>query len=186
MTLYFPEAVQSLGRETLLYVPTLNEPTAATVDEVTAEGAINISCAIRTFNATAEQSKVKKYRLCSKQGFDSLGRVEWTIDRPSFIDDPQAEDDDEDYPHKALVPGTTGYLLRRRGLDSDPEGFVDWAAGQRYQAFPVEFGVRVPNQVNPEEDGQEFEYEQEIAVIGEVVDGTVTASGGGSGGGSPE
>jgi hypothetical protein len=175
MTLYFPEAVQSLGRETLLYVPTLADPAAATVAEVTAAGAINISCAIRTFNATADQSKVKKYRLCSKQGFDSLGRVEWSIDRPSFIDDPQADDDDTDYKHKSLVDGTRGYLLRRRGLDSDPENFTAWAADQLYQAFPVQFGVRVPNQVNPEEDGQEFEYEQEIAVIGEVVNGKVVS-----------
>ncbi|RCK68267.1 hypothetical protein DT076_16595 [Desertihabitans brevis] len=176
MTLYFPEAVNALSRETVLYVPTLADVEAMTTAEATGAGAINITCAIRQFNATATQAKTKKYRLCSKQGFDSLGRVEWTVEQLTFIDDPQADDDDPEYAHKSLVEGTTGYLIRRRGLDSAPGEFVDFAAGQRYIAYPVQFGVRIPNAVNPEEDGQEFEYMQEIGVTGPVVDGVVAGA----------
>lgn len=175
MTLYFPESVNALGREAVLFLPALASPAAATLAEINGAGAVPLQCAFRMFNTTATQAKSKKYRACSKQGFDSLGRVERTIEAPVFIDNPQAEDDDPEYLHKSLVEGTRGLLLRRRGLDADPDGFVDWAVGQRYTSWPVEFGVRNDVAVNPEEDSQEFEYTQELAVIGEVLNGVVAA-----------
>lgn len=174
--LVFPPAIPALGRETVLYLPTVANPSAVTVTETQAAGAVLLHCAIRAFTVNAEQSKTKKYRLCSKQGFDALGRVDWTIERLVFINDPQALPTAVAYPHKKLVEGTTGYLLRRQGLDSSPGTFVDFAAAQLYDLFPVNFGVDVPMPVAPEEEGQEFEYGQEIAVTGPRAKGALAAA----------
>ncbi len=175
MSVPYPEGVAALGKETLIFVPTLADPAAATVAELTGVTAINITCAVRGFAMTSTQNKTKKFRLCSLQGTDVLGRVETNIDAPTFIDDPQEEDASVDYPHKSLVAGTTGYLVRRRGLASDPVNFVAPALGQLYRAIPVEFGVRNDVAVNPEDDAQEFEYTQEIAVKGEIIPGVIAA-----------
>lgn len=172
-TMTFPAAVTALGRESVVFLPAVADPAAVKLTEANATATVHLTCAIRGLNPSAEQSKTKKYRLCSKQGFDALGRTDWTIERPTFIDDPQAEDDDPDYPHKTLVSGTKGFILRRRGLDSEPGNFTAFAVGQLYDLFPVEFGVRVPVPVNPEDEGQEFEYMQEIAVVGPRVEGAI-------------
>ena len=176
-SLTFPTGIPALGLETILYLPTVANPQAVTVAETNATGAILLSCAIRMFEATAEQSKTKKYRLCSKQGFDALGRTDWSIARLMFVTDPQALPTSTAYPHKALVEGTRGYILRRQGFDSSPGTFVPLAATQLYDLFPVQFGVDVPTGVAPEEEGQEFEYGQEIAVTGPRAKGAfVTAA----------
>lgn len=175
-TQVFPVAVNALGRETVIFIPgTVANLAAVTVAEATATATVHLTCAIRGLNANAEQSKTKKYRLCSIQAFDVLGRVEWSIERPTFIDDPQAADTSVSYPHKSIVNGTSGLILRRRGLPTEPGNFTPIAAAQRYDIFPVQFGVRVPVPVNPEEEGQEFEYTQEIAVIGTRVEGVIAA-----------
>lgn len=176
LTLVFPPAVPALGRESILYMPTVANPAAVTKAETDAVGAILLSCAIRAFNPTADQSKTKKYRVCTKQGFDVLGRVDWTIERLVFINDPQALPTSTLYPHKALVEGTTGFILRRQGLDSAPGSFVPFAASQLYDIFPVTFGIDVPMAVAPEEEGQEFEYGQEVAITGPRVKGTIAAA----------
>lgn len=175
-TMKFSNAVDAIGRELVVYLPAVGNPGAVTVTEAKATATVHLTCNIRGFNPTMEQTKTKKYRHCSKQGFDRLGRVDWSIERPTFIDDPQAADSSVDYPHKALVNGTRGYIMRRRGIDSDPAGFIDFAAGQLYDLFPVQFGERQPVPVAAEEDGQEFEYMQEIAVTGTRIGGTLVAA----------
>lgn len=175
MTVAYPEGVSALGKEVLTFLPILTTPAAATVAVLNGATAINMTCAVRGFNLTQTQSKTKKFRLCSIQGTDVLGRVEAEIEAPTFIDDPQAPDDDPGYLHKALIPGLTGWLIRRRGLAADPNNFVPYAAGQLYKAIPVEFGVRNDVALNPEDDAQEFEYTQEIAVKGEIIEGEVAA-----------
>lgn len=174
-TQVFSTAVQALGRESVVFLPTVAAPAAVTVAEANATGSVHLTCNIRGFVANGAQTKTKKYRLCSIQGFDQLGRVDWTIDRPIFIDDPQAADSSTAYPHKSLVSGMSGWILRRRGLASDPGNFTAFAAGQRYDLFQVTFGVRQPVPVQPDQDGQEFEYEQEIAVIGSRYEGVIAA-----------
>ena len=175
LSLVFPPAIPALGLETILFLPTVANPSAVTKAETDAAGAVLLSCAIRAFNPTAEQSKTKKYRVCTKQGFDVLGRVDWTIERLVFINDPQALVTSSQYPHKALVDGTKGFLLRRQGFDSSPGTFVAFAATQLYDIFPVTFGVDVPMAVAPEEEGQEFEYGQEVAITGPRAKGAIVA-----------
>lgn len=175
-TMKFSAAVDAIGRELVVFLPTVAAPAAVTVTEAKATATVHLTCNIRGFNPTMEQTKTKKYRHCSKQGFDRLGRIDWTLERPTFIDDPQAPDSSVDYPHKALAAGTRGYILRRRGLDADPVGFVDFAADQLYQLFPVQFGERQEVPVAAEEEGQEFEYMQEIAVTGPVIRGKLTTA----------
>ncbi|GAA1436302.1 hypothetical protein GCM10009616_35750 [Microlunatus lacustris] len=174
-TMKFSDAVDAIGRELVVFLPTVADPLAVTVTEAKAAATVHLTCNIRGFNATMEQTKTKRYRLCGKQGFDRLGRTDWSIERLTFIDDPQAEDDNPEYPHKSIVPGTRGYILRRRGIEADPADYVDFAADQLYQLFPVQFGERQDVPVAPEEDGQEFEYLQEIAVTGTVVRGKLAA-----------
>jgi hypothetical protein len=174
-TVPYPLGVAALGKEVLTFVPTLTDPAAATAAELNGATAINITCAVRGFNMTQTQSKTKKFRLCSIQGTDVLGRVETEIEAPTFIDDPQEPDASPDYKHKSLIPGTTGWLIRRRGLAADPNNYVAYATGQLYKAIPVEFGVRNDVAINPEDDAQEFEYTQEIAVKGEIIEGVVAA-----------
>ncbi len=173
LTLTFPPSIPALGLETILYMPAVANPAAVTKAETDAAGAVLLSCAIRAFNPTAEQSKTKKYRVCTKQGFDVLGRVDWTIERLVFINDPQALPTSTAYPHKALENGTKGFILRRQGFDSSPGTFVPFAATQLYDIFPVTFGVDVPMPVAPEEEGQEFEYGQEVAITGPRVKGAL-------------
>lgn len=175
LSLVFPPAIPALGRETILYLPTVADPSAVKLTEINAAASVLLSCAIRAFNPTAEQSKTKKYRVCTKQGFDVLGRVDWTIERLVFINDPQADVDDVLYPHKALVDGTKGFILRRQGFDSSPGSFVPFAATHKYDLFPVTFGVEVPMAVAPEEEGQEFEYGQEVAITGPRAKGEIVA-----------
>jgi hypothetical protein len=175
-TQLFPAAVAALGRETVVYLAAAPTNSAAiTVAEANAAATVHLTCVVRGFAPTADQAKTRKYRLCSTQGFDVLGRTDWSIERPTFIDEPQALDNSVTYPHKSLVAGTTGYILRRRGLNTEPGAFTAFAAGQRYDFFPVTFGVRVPVPVNPEEEGQEFEYMQEIAITGQRIEGVLAA-----------
>lgn len=171
----FPAAVTALGKESVIYLPAAAALAAVTVAEATATGTIHLTCAIRQFNANAEQASSRKYRLCSIQSFERPGRVDWTIDPITFIDDPQALDSSTTYPHRSLVPGTIGWILRRRGLSSEPGAFTAIAAAQRYDIFTVEWGVRVPVPVNPEEEGQEFEYTQRPFVTGTRIEGAIAA-----------
>lgn len=175
-SLVFPPSVPALGRETIIYLPTVANPAAVTLAETQAIGAILLSCAIRAFNPSADQSKTKKYRLCSKQGFDVLGRVDWTVERLVFINDPQALPTSPLYPHKSLVDGTKGFILRRQGFDSSPGTFEAFAAAQLYDIFPATFGIDVPMPVAPEEEGQEFEYGQEVAITGPRTKGVLVAA----------
>lgn len=166
MSDFYPEGVSTLGNETVIFVPALADPEAPTVEELTAETAIYLSCALRGFSSSAEQSSVSDVRLCSKEQYESPGRTTVTIDDLTYVYDPQAagKDQPDNIHYDTLKEGVTGYLIDRRGLDAREDPIED---GQIVDVYPVEMGAQRRVAVDPSGDeGSKFEIIQKAFVTG--------------------
>jgi hypothetical protein len=179
MSVSFPEGVVAQGNELVTYVPTLTDPEAPTVDELTGAGAVNLSCYLRGFEPNAEQAVVQDIRLCSKETFETPGRVTNTINDLVYVYDPQ--DAGAETPgsgnlaYHALAEGTTGYLVVRRGLDAQE---VAYAADQVVDVYPVHMGAQRRVPVDPTSEGSKFETTQKAFITGPVHKDKKVAAGG--------
>lgn len=175
MTVFFPEGVDAQGNESVIFVPDLADPTAPTVTELTGATAINLSCALRGFEPTAAQASVQDIRLCSREVYESPGRVTPTINDITYVYDPQAagQADATNAHYDTLVQGITGYLVDRRGLDART---VDILADQIVDVYPVTLGQQRRVPVDPSAEGGKFEVIQKPFVTGPPAwDATVVA-----------
>ena len=110
-----PAGITAAGQGAVYWVATIADPTAPTVAEMTA--GVPLQCVLHEFNLGAEQSTVESSRYCDTEVSETLGRTKWSVDPLMYDYDPQnPELTTGDYAHYAtLAPGTTGYLVDRRG-----------------------------------------------------------------------
>ena len=68
--------------------------------------------------------------------------------------------------YAALEPGTTGWIIDRRGVGSKE----DVEVGQIVDVWPVKLGARVRLDIDPTNtDGESLRTQQGLSVIGEVL-----------------
>lgn len=136
-----PAAAKTYGNEKWAFVPTIASTSAPTATELTAAGAIDMSCYFysdTTKPSVSQDGVTAPTRICDTQTFQSLGTAQWSGGNAMYAVDPQAASgDDGKKAYAALPEGTAGYLVKRVGTAVD----TDFATGDFVDVFPVEFGV---------------------------------------------
>lgn len=123
----------------------------------------DITCWItNAFTPNAELQMIEDRRMCSKQTFQSIGTVMWSIEELNYLFDPQNPGSENNKVYEAMVDGQIGFLVVGWGKDAEE----DWAIGDVVDVFPVELGPRVPM---PPESNSKLRVKQKPSVIGNVV-----------------
>lgn len=174
MSVFFPDGVQSLGKDTWTWIVAGANKAALTVVELTAVTAVNIQLALRPgFGIEADTPKIDDRRLGSNVTYESFGPTKRTFGDAVFIDRPQSAPADATRKHiDTITVGAAGFLVNRRGFGSAVENWVAWATTQRYWLIPATAGPQTPIAA-PAEGGQ-FEYNQAFIATGDIVYGVVT------------
>ena len=92
MVAFYPQGTTARGKVSWLWVPAIADISAPTVTELTATGALDISCALYegSGDVTTEANKVQKQRrLCDTQTYEQFGEVTQTMTDISYAYDPQ-------------------------------------------------------------------------------------------------
>ena len=160
-----PASSKAFKREKWVFVPTLTAPDAPSLAELGAVSALDISCYL--FESTARPNSTtnlvaKERRVCDGETYQQVGTT--TVEGGQMIAalDPQAAALSAGKKAWEKFPeGTTGYLVRRMGIDVD----TDLAIGQFVDSFPVEFGVPTPGTVGDGES-RENSFMSTFAVTG--------------------
>ena len=175
MTVFFPDGVQSLGKDTWTFIVAAANKAAVTVAEITATTGCNIQLAIRPgFGLDADTSKIQDRRLGSFVTYESVGVTNRTFADAIVIDRPQDAPAAATRKHlDVLAEGAVGFLVNRRGFGSASENWVAWAATQRYLLVPTTVAAQTPIPA-PEEGGQ-FEAKVSFSVTGPIVYGVIAA-----------
>jgi hypothetical protein len=165
-TLNIPASIPSDGTVSLRWVPTIADPTAPKLSELTAATALALECYLKeNFNPDGTSEDVEDRRMCSKQVFQRGGMITYTIDDLIAIMDPQNQESDSNKAYAALAPGATGFLVARWGIDLEGDE-AEWAVGQIVDVFPVEIGHRV--KLQPEANSQ-LKFKAKPRVISTAV-----------------
>lgn len=170
-----PDGVSTFGRETLVWVEDLADPTAPTIAEL--EAGVNLTFAAIGFSPNDTEATGQDIRLGSKNVGESLGRVTSSLDDITYVIDPQlvgqTTPDPQAKHYDALMPGNIGYLVDRRGLDTS----TAFAADQIVDTYKVELGKRRRVAVDATGDGTaKFQFIQKPAVINSWQDAKVAAA----------
>lgn len=175
MTVVFPEGISQEGNIRVVFVPVIANPEAPTIAEITSDDSVDLSCYITNeFGINREQSTGEDRRLCSKEVFQTLGRVTNSIPATEYIYDPQApEGEPDNRAYDVLKQGVKGHLVVRYGLDARE---VDWAAGQKVDHVPVECGVQVKLGNSGSDEFAKFRIQQMFAVSGPLEEDAVIAA----------
>lgn len=165
MALVIPPGVDAEGSVKVAWVPALTTPASPKLTELTATGALDISCYLvdDNFKPSAEQETSEDKRLCTKEVFETLGRVKWSIDNLIYVWDPQDPDSVSNKAKAAMQQGLTGFLVARWG--KDVEAFPDFAVGDIVDVFTVGLGPQVPQ---PPEANSKLKVSQKPTVNGPV------------------
>lgn len=161
MALYVPPGVTAEGSVSVLWVPVIADPAAPKPTELTATGALNISCYLTKdgFGVTSEQETSTDERFCSKQVFETLGKIKETFDDLVYVYDSQ---NPASLTHKAyvtLAPGSKGYLVIRWCKDNE----TAIAVGDVVDVYPVAMGTQTKRK--PEANSN-LHVQQKIVQIG--------------------
>ncbi|HET8614290.1 MAG TPA: hypothetical protein VFL94_02110 [Actinomycetales bacterium] len=160
-----PAAAKAYGREKWLFVPAIADPDAPKVTEINAGGGLDMSCYFYTDSGRPDvsQNRVQApQRICDTEQFESLGSASWTGGDALYAVDPQgATGSDGKKALETLPEGTTGFLVRRFGIQVDD----DVATGDFVSAFPVEWGV-VLDTTEGDGEAAEVAIKQAYAITG--------------------
>lgn len=165
MVAYFPTAKKAEGNSKVVYVPTLINPLAPTVAEVT--GGLEVSNFITGGNwqPSADQAKGDDRRHGSKATFEQLGREKWTIANLEYVADPQAAAaaaNNEAY--ETFKSGISGWFLHRVGLDVDTAA----VAAQKWDVYPIVFGAQAKTPLAEDDEFAVITVTQTVAVTGPI------------------
>lgn len=164
MTVVYPEGIAARGKESVIFVPVIASIAAPTVAELTAAGAVNISCFLLGFQPNSEQGSTEDRRLCSEQVFETPGDVKVTIDNLQYIYYPQAAAAaPENRAYEVMKKDVAGYLVDRRGLNARTAAV---AAAQKVDVYQVRLGEQFRTAVDPGAEGQKFQITQKAFVTG--------------------
>ena len=175
MTTFFPDSVQTIGKDLWMWLTVGVNKAALTVAELTGATTVQLQNAMRPgFGLQAETANVDDVRLGSFVTYGGFGRTTRSFPAGVFIDRPQTTTGDASRKHiETITEGLTGWLVNRRGLGSAVENYVAWAATQKYLIYPVVAGPQTFTAI-PEEGGQ-FEYTQDFKITGPVIFGIAAA-----------
>lgn len=127
------------GRIKTVIVTTIADPENPTVAEL--QAGTDISCYIRLggWAFSPSQATINDQRECSDRDYQRPGRKSVSDASITFIDNTNSELYQEfNECAEATTEGTTGYIVRRRGLPAAD----DWAADQKVTVIPVQFGEK--------------------------------------------
>lgn len=161
MALAIPTGVSSNGTVTVTWVPTLADPAAPTVAEITA--GTDISCYLTTtgLGLSVDQTTTTARRLCSKDDYTIGGSKTWTLSDLQYVWDPQSLYTDTNDAYVALAPDSVGYLVIRWGKDAEEAA----AAGDVVDVFSVTLQDQIPQ--TPEANSELY-VNQPVIVSGAV------------------
>jgi hypothetical protein len=168
MPVTIPAGVKAEGNLKVAYVPTIATPTAPTVVEVNAAGALDISFFLVAgqFQPTGDQPRGEDRRVGSKQTFETLGREKPTIADLIYIADPQAAAAVAGNKAMELFQvGVAGFFVVRYGLDAET---VDFAAAQKVDVWPILFGGQFKVELADNDEFAKIRIKQPVAVTGLV------------------
>lgn len=138
-----PAGTKVYGKEKWAYVPAIADTSAPTDTELSAAGAVDMSCYFFSDSAKPSVSQdgvTAPARICDTQQFQNLGTAQWSGGNAMYAVDPQgvaASDGRKAY--EALPDGTTGFLVKRVGIAYD----TDFTAADVVSVYPAAFGVPV-------------------------------------------
>lgn len=140
-----PDSTKTFKRENWIYVPAIAAPGAPTVAEVTTATGLDVSLVLFA-NGTAQPDAntnrvTAERRFADGNQYEQIGVTQHTGgDMLYAFADQAAAGADGKKMYETLPEGTTGYLVRRRGVARDTTP----AAGQFVHVYPVEFGPSTP------------------------------------------
>lgn len=163
MSLTIPAGVDAEGSVLVKFVPTLADPSAPTLAEVNAVGAIDLSCYLTQdgFKPGADTATGTDPRLCTKQVFETKGATTWSIDNLIYIWDPQNASSDGNKAYAAMPEDTKGFLVVRWGMDVEDNPAL--VATNVIDIFTVTMGPQVPQ---PPEANSKLKVQQKPFVDG--------------------
>lgn len=160
-----PNSVSAFGTEKWVFVPTLTAPNAPSLAELNAASALDVTKMLMESSARPDASTEmarSERRVGDVESFEFPGETQWTGGEIMYQFAPQAAAlSDGKKAYEKLPQGTTGWLVRRLGINRD----TDLAVGQFVTSFPVAFGVQVETTVG---DGasREVAVKQGVGVTG--------------------
>lgn len=157
------DGVSSNETVSLKWVETIAVTTAPDLStEINAGTSVALECLLtETFSPDASVEKASLRRMCSRQARERNGIVTRTIADLVGVYDPQDLAADVSKAYAALVPGDTGFLVVRWGVNVD----TPWTAGDLVDVYPVEIGYRTKIAAA---DNDELQFKAGISIIGEV------------------
>lgn len=164
-----PTGVTAQGNVKLIYVATIADTEEPAMTELSAGTSLDVSCYLFEggWQPAQEANKVTApRRLCSRVVYEKFGTTTQSLGDIRYSVSPQAAAASDG--KKALekfVPGATGYLVERLGLDAVT---VDFAVGQFVNLYPVVFGPQLITG-DTSDEAAEFEVQQPIAQSGPSV-----------------
>ena len=142
MSATFPTGVPADGNVKVVWVPTLAVQAVPTVAELTAASVLDITCGVvgGGFTTGADATTTKDIRLCSRQVFEDLGDITYSIEDIEYIITPQdVTPTGENKIMQTLAPNTSGYVVVRWGM-----GFEEaFEAAQIVDVYHVTLGPQV-------------------------------------------
>ena len=146
------------GNVLTLWVPAIANTLAPKLTELSASGVVDLSCYLVTNLALGgDQASVPDPRACSLQDFEQPGKVTRTASA-EYINNPTRPTANK--AQLTLVPGTSGFLVIRRGKAFD----ATLAVGDLVDVWPVTTGL----QIDSADSGQVLKTTQKQFVIGPV------------------
>lgn len=142
MTVTIPDYVEAEANVAVWFVPAIASATGApTVAEIAA--GVNLTCYSPEVwgGVTAEQNRGEQRRMCSRETFETLGRIRRSVADFTLTYLPQSLDtpgNTANKPIEMMAEGTPGWLVIRYGLDSQAAA----VAGQVVDTLEVISGVQ--------------------------------------------
>lgn len=173
MTVTIPEFVTAEGNVKVAFVPAIANLSAPTTTELAA--GVDITCYLpETWGGiTADQARGEQRRMCSKEAFETLGRIKRAIADFTYTYLPQAAaTDPANKVKKTMAPGTNGYIVTRYG----PDATDAFATADIVDVLPAECGAQTKNTGGSDEFAP-LTITQGVSATGVLVEDAVVAAG---------
>lgn len=159
-----PAGVKTFGKQNWIFVPTIASQAAPTATEINSASGLDLSGYIYAEEfegANVDTTRVSAPRRVSDTViYEGIGTSTWTMSDLVYSFDPQAAAlSNGKKAYEKLTEGTSGYLVRRFGVDRNTTP----AAGQFVSVFPVTFGPQVEDEVGDGENA-EVAIRQSVAI----------------------
>lgn len=150
-----PTSTKTYGRENWKFLPAIASQAAPTLTEINAATGLDITLVAfgsGTGWPTQETNRVtREKRFGDTRVFEQIGDTNTTGGDMVYAFDPQSAANSDGRKFYGMIPeGTKGFLVRRQGIDQA----TDFAASQKVDVYPVEFGPSQPTNVGEGETSE--------------------------------